>query len=279
MTKFTLNIAVCILSGFLAAQEGSGKWSTSLAGNVNTTQNNFDNWTPGGESAWSWQSDLNGSAVRDGNAYNLANTGKFSFGKTRIGKKESRKSADEIKLESVLTLKRFRRVNPYASTSAQTQMAKGFKYPGDTSRVEVSDFIDPLYLTQSTGLGFILLDRVKTRSGFSLKETLTRNHPVPYSDNPTTADLEKFKFEYGIELVADYRNSFGENLQVNSRIQLFSNLKGLVETDVDWDTMITAKVTKYVSTSFNFRLIFDKDLSSGKQMKQTLSLGLAYVII
>ncbi|MFH1852506.1 MAG: DUF3078 domain-containing protein [Candidatus Neomarinimicrobiota bacterium] len=279
MMRTNILLATIIILAGLTAQPAATAWDKQLAGNLNLTQNSFDNWTGGGEDAWSWQVDVNGSARYENENLKMNNSGKFSYGKTRVGDYSARKSADEIRLESVLSLKKGVAVNPYVAVTGLTQYSAGYSYPGDTARIEVSNFFDPAYFTQSIGIGFAPNEMLSTRMGASLKETITSDHPVPYADDPETAAPENFKFEFGAEVVTDYRRNFSENLQLLSKLELFSNLRAVDQVDVNWDTTITAKVAKSVSTNFNFRLFYDSDVSPRRQLKQTLALGISYIII
>ena len=100
-----------------------------------------------------------------------------------------RKSADEIRLETVLSLRKEVLVNPYMALSLRTQFAPGYKYSDKENRLQTSDFMDPGYFTQSMGLGYSPFKGLKTRIGFALKETLTRKFPEPVSPSPSLVVL------------------------------------------------------------------------------------------
>jgi len=150
-------------------------WKKEMIGNLNFTQNNFDNWRQGGENSWSWQTDLNGKFVNDQEAFTWSNAGKLSYGQTKVGDNSARKSADEIKLESVFTYKLNVYVNPFISVTGLTQLTAGYKY-SDTSKVKISNFMDPGYFTQSIGFGYQPNQLIKTRIGAAIKETFTTNY-------------------------------------------------------------------------------------------------------
>lgn len=56
-----------------------------MLGNLNFTQNTFDNWQQGGENAWAWQLNINGKFVKVQKKYEWANTLKIAYGKTKVG--------------------------------------------------------------------------------------------------------------------------------------------------------------------------------------------------
>jgi hypothetical protein len=57
---------------------------------------------------------------------------------------------------------------------------------------------------------------------------------------------------------------------------MFSNLEAINEVDVNWDNLISAKVSEYINVSFNLNLFYDRDISLSRQLKQTLAVGLTY---
>ncbi len=280
MKRILLLLIVLIVStGFAQeAEKTGGVWKNELVGNLNFSQITFDNWTKGGENSWAWQLDILGKATRDMEKFVWSNSGKLSFGKTQIGDAESRKSADEIRLESVLSYKMKVHINPFVAVTAVTQFARGYNYT-DGGKVEISKFMDPGYFTQSIGFGYNYQDQVKTRLGAALKETITSDHPVPYADDPATSEIEKTKVEYGVESSTELNFVLSENILYNSKLDMFSNVKRFDEIDVNWDNIFSAKVSDYIKVNFNIVLFYDKDLSTKRQLKQSLSVGLSYTFI
>ena len=275
---FTLLINCSLLAQENEEKKPVNAWHNEFVGNLNLTQASFDNWTQGGENSLAWQLNLKSKLVNDKEKFNWTNTGKYSFGRTKVGDADSRKSVDEIKLESVLTYKIGSTVNPYFAVSGETQSTTGYRYTKD-SKVAVSDFLDPGYFKQSAGFGYVPFDEFKTRFGFALKETITKNHPFPYADDPSTPEIEKTKTETGLESVTDFSQKLGENILLTSTLNLFSNLKTLDETDVKWENILSAKVSKYVVVNLDVNLFYDRDLSKKRQVKESLSLGLTYSLL
>ena len=253
-------------------------WQNEVVTGLNLTQNSFDNWSQGGENSLAWQFNFNAKFINDQKKYNWSNTGKLQFGRTKVGDQDSRKSIDEIKLESVYTYKMSLYVNPYISASAQTQLMKGYKYT-DTTNFVVSNFFDPAYFIQSAGIGFAPNETVKTRLGAALKETVTQDYPVPYADDPDTPEIEKTKVEPGMESVTDVNVTLAKNILFTSNLQLFSNMKAFNEIDVNWDNLLVAKVNDYINVNFNVKLFYDRDISTKRQLMQSLALGLTYTLL
>ncbi|RMG67063.1 MAG: DUF3078 domain-containing protein [Calditrichaeota bacterium] len=276
-----LGSMVLFLSTAASLQAGEQKdplppgWHKTLVGNLNFTQNRFDNWTQGGEDSWAWQLDLNGKFIHEAPTTRWDNSLKFSFGRTRVGDAGSRKAADELKLESVFTFKLGFYINPYVSVTALTQVAPGFEHL-DGQKRSVSNFLDPGYFTQGTGFGYAYQEVFHFRLGMALKETVTRNHPERFTDDPATPELEKTRTEVGAESSSDLNLKLHRNILWTSKLNLFSDFSSLEAVDVTWDNLFTARVTRLIAVNFNFNLFYDRDISPKRQIKQTLSVGLTY---
>ncbi len=280
MRRFLLFFAIGLVGVSLglaqdeAAETPEYGWKNKAVGSLNLTQTSFDNWSQGGENSLAWQLNFNARFENNQEKYNWSNSLKLTYGMVKSGSEESKKSVDEIKLESVLNFNANWFVRPYGAVNAETQFTKGYDY-GRDPKVEISDFLDPGYFRESIGLEYSHQDNFKTRVGASSKQTVTRNF-FSYSDDPTTTAIEKLRLEFGVESVTDISQKLGENLLLVSKLELFSNLKSFQEIDVNWDNVLIAKVAKYVEVNFNFKLFYDRDISLKRQLKQALSMGLTY---
>lgn len=285
MIKVSIGLAVsCVALGFCLApvfadEEPAVGWDEELVASFNLTQAGFDNWAQGGENMLGWQVGLNGKFTHVGMRHEWANTGKLAYGMQKVGDEESRKSVDEMKIESVYTYKAGFFVDLYVAATGQTQFTRGYEYD-DSTKTGVSGFLDPGYFTQSVGVSRSYKDIVKSRLGFAVKETVTDEFAIPYSDDPETEDeIEDMRVETGMESVTDLSLSLGENLLFTSKVELFSNIEASNEIDVNWDNLLTAKVHEYVSVNLNVQILYDRDVSKKRQMKQSLSLGLNFAIM
>lgn len=253
-------------------------WEQQSVFTLNFTQTTFDNWVQGGENSWAWIAEAPFMFNLREPEFTWANQGKLAFGKSKVGDQSARKASDLIRFESVYTRNLGVFVNPYVSITGQTQFTKGYRYR-DTTRTAISGFMDPGYFTQSAGFGYEPNRFLKLRLGAAVKETFARNHPVPYTDNPETEEIETTKVELGADIVADGRINLHDNLIFTSKIVLFSTLESLKTVDVDWDNNFTATVTSHLQVNFNLQIYYDRDISKRRQLKQLLSVGFSYTLI
>ncbi|HDZ26097.1 hypothetical protein LCGC14_1405230 [marine sediment metagenome] len=266
---------------YVFAQEKTEKqpkygWRKEMVGGINLTQTSLSNWTQGGENSLAWQLNFNFKFINNQERLNWANSGKLTYGSTKIGDQEFRKSIDEIKLESVLTYKFGKLINPYVACTAETQFGPGYNY-GTEPKTQISSFMDPGYFRESIGVGYQPNDIVKSRLGVALKQTITSDYPIPYADDPDTVDkIEKTKNEFGAESVTDISWKITKNSLFTSKLELFYAFKAFDETDVNWDNVFTIMISKYINININFKLFYDKDISNKRQIKQAIAFGLSY---
>ncbi len=253
-------------------------WKNQVVGSFNLTQASFDNWSQGGENNLAWATALNGSFVYHQPKYAITNTMKIAYGQAKVGDLESRKSADEIRLESLYEYKLGGDFNPYVSGQVITQLAKGYQYTED-EKLTVSNFFDPGYLTFAAGIGYTPAEYLKTRLGAATKITITREFATALTDDPATESLEKSDVEFGIQSVTELKKQLAENMLLTSKVELFSDLNRMDETDVRWDTILSIKVSRFIDVSANVELFYDKTVSPKRQLKQILALGLSYTFL
>jgi hypothetical protein len=270
-------ICMLLLSFLAVAQEKDENepeygWKKSMVGGLNLTQTSFDNWSQGGENSVAWQINFNFNFTNEQEKTSWANSGKVNYGQTKTGDAEARKSIDEIKLESVLTYKHGKYLNPYVAATGETQATAGYRYD---PKLKISAFLDPGYFRESAGLGYKPSEIIQTRLGVALKQTVTDKYSLRFVGE---AD-KNFKNEVGAESVTDINWKVSENTLLTSKLELFSTLVKFDETDVNWDNVITTKISKYFNVNLNVKLFYDKDISARRQIKQALAFGFAYTFL
>lgn len=282
--RYIIQIAIiCTLFVHFTSAAENGEeieygWKKQTVGSLNLTQAQFDNWSHGGENTLAWQINMNLSFSLNERRFDWSNTGKASYGQAKIGDLDARKSADELRIESVYQYKVGRHINPFISGLLQSQFTKGYNYTGD-ERFAVSDFFDPAFITLSAGFSYEPAPFIKTRLGAATKTTMTREFAVSLTDDPATDKIEKIDTEFGALAVTELRKQLAENILLTSKIDLFSNLESFKKVDVRWDTILSAKVTRLVDVSVNIELLYDSNISPKRQLKQLLALGLSYTFL
>jgi hypothetical protein len=252
-------------------------WTHQVNGMLNLTQAYYDNWSKGGNDALAYEVNLGGQCVNEQPKYQWLTKSKAVYGRTKTGNLASRKSSDELNLESIYTYKMSVMVNPFASVTGQTQFMPGYDYPGDTAKVLKSDSFDPTYITETVGLGVTPFKGLKERLGGTMKQTISSELIGIADDKETLDEVETFKQEYGVTSITEYEAQLMENIKGTTRYEVFANFESWHEVDQRWTNQITAKVNAYISVNFEYEMLKDWDLSHGWQTREGLNVGISFL--
>lgn len=254
------------------------KWIPSIVTGLNISQIAFSNWTQGGENSWVWTLTGNFNAAYKTKAWTFKNELKAAYGQTKLGGDDFKINDNELYMETVYEYNIGLPVDLFVSNILRTQITTGYDY-ADTSRIEISNFFDPGYLTQSIGFAYTKNENIQSRLGLAFQEVITDKFRQ-YSDDPDTPnEIESFKFETGIESVTDAQFKIDENLLFKSKLRLFTAFDRMETWDVRWDNLITAKVNNWLNVNLSYLVVYDKVQSPTTQMKQGLQLGITYTIL
>nr|WP_293843664.1 DUF3078 domain-containing protein [uncultured Arsenicibacter sp.] len=278
----------------LSVRKDTTYWQKSFTGGVNFNQASFSNWVGGGVNSVALGMVMNARALYEKGRTSWDNTADLQLGYvTQRG--DTRKAADQIFVNSVLGHKVSKKMDLFGSGTFNTFFAPGYRYdklPGDQKRLLVSNFLAPAQITFAWGVAFRPNDWFSLRlSPFSPRFTIVNDpdvrikevngvyvkdpNVVAYGVNPgKTTRIEWL----ALQLQAALSKKLGENVSINARYQLYANYKQLNAIDHRLDAVLTAKVSKYLSTTFGLILLYDKDFAAKLQVQQTLAIGLSYNI-
>ncbi len=264
-----------LLQTLIFASSDSAYWSPSGVLGVNASQVSFSNWAQGGENTISWTFFSNLGLDYNSPEWKFLNKLKLAYGRTKTGETDFKTNDNELYLETVLSYNVGWKVDPFFSNTVRTSLSKGFNYKV-TPSVQIADFFDPGYISQSLGFTYNPSKKFNVRLGIALQETFTSKF-TQYSDDPkTTNDVEKFKLETGLETVSGTEMNIEENLLFTSFLRLFTRFDALDVWDVRWDNTVTAKITKYLNVNLNILVLYEKSQSPKTQLKQALQMGFTY---
>lgn len=252
----------------------SSNWSHSGVAGLNISQIALENWTQGGDNAIAFTLLGNFGSKYTDSPWTFNNTLKLAFGRTKLGKDEFRTNDNEFFLESILSYSFGWALDPYFSNTVRTVLSKGFDYKVIPA-IQTSQFFDPGYVMQGFGFIYHKIPNITTRLGIAFQEIFT-NKFFGYADNPETAEIEKFKFDTGIESVTEGSYKIEENVVYTGQLRLFSKFQELDVWDVRWDNIITAQISKHFNVNFNVLVIYEKKQSPKTQLKEALQLGITY---
>jgi len=280
--KFTMICTVLFYSCMLSfAQTDSVKlyeWTPSLVAGLNISQISFSNWSQGGDNSITWTLLGTGGLKYYSIDWKFRNNLKIAYGRTKLGDQDYRTNDNEFYLESVISKNINWAIDPYFSNTIRTAVAAGYSYDS-IPPVEIANFFDPGYITQSIGFTYDDAKGFNTRVGVAVQEVFTNAHSQYSDDEDTPNEIEKFKLETGVESVTNAEYTLAENLLLKSSLRLFSRFESFDVWDVRWDNVLAAKITDYLNVNFTVLVIYEKQQSLKTQVKQTLQLGFIYTLI
>lgn len=254
------------------------RWIPTFVAGLGINQIAFSNWVKGGDNSIAWTLLGDFHYDRIGTPWTFKNSIKATYGRSKIGSGTYRTTDNDLYIENVAVYDVAWAVSPFISNSIRTQIARGFDYKVDPE-VEIANFFDPGYITQTIGFTYDKYPNIITRLGIGFQEIFA-NKFRQYTDDPeTSTELESFRFETGFESVTDINYKIDENILYTSKIRFFSQFKSLDIWDVRFDNVIAAKVTKYITVNFNYLLVYERAQSPYTQVKEGLQIGIVYNIL
>ncbi|MCG8372335.1 MAG: DUF3078 domain-containing protein [Balneolales bacterium] len=253
-------------------------YSTWIAG-LNGSQSTFENWAAGGQNNVSATvfSRINGAYQKGRFKYGYVIN--LRYGITNIEGEESRKTDDRIatKHRIAYILNDANTMNMFAQVSFVTQFYDGYDYSGE-ERVRISDFMAPGYFTESIGYAYTPRDFISFEAGLALKQTIVTDDSLVVSPGYGIDPGENLLSEGGLNLGISFNKEILPNVNYNSSLETFNNLKKpVVSTDFAWANELTGRINSFMTASFTFEMIYDDDVIADElQTKQILGVGILF---
>ena len=304
----TLTLLVSTLTFSQEAADSSGnsedrRWLLKSIYGINGTNSSFVNWNAGGRNNISLLGFVSATAVYDNPVFDWDNSLDLALGGLQYldGSEGLQKTDDRIELSSKIGYRLKQNRHYYLSFVGgfRTQFLDGFNYPNDS--VRQSTFMAPGYVNLALGIDF------KPNDNFSLfispaaaKFTFVRDQNLANlgAFGVQAAELDQngsiltpgrqFREELGASLRMIYNREVAKNIEMKSRLELFSNYLDRPENiDVNADVLFNFKVNSWFSASANFTLIYDHDIlitdadgNTGPrtQFKSVLGVGISYTM-
>lgn len=258
-------------------------WNKSVDANLTLTQNAYsNNWAGTEVGLISWTFNSNSLLEKQiSTKLNNKNTLKLAFGQTINQDKNTKKwsspvkSTDLIDFESLLRFTLGVLVDPFLSGRIETQ----FIDMSDTVKYRP---INPIKFTESFGVARTLAKQNKlewnARMGFGFRQNLNRLVP---SGSQTTNDG-------GLEFVTDFKTPLAqEKIFYSSKLTVFQALfrsgtpanDDWKSPDANWENIFTASITKYLMVNLYTQLLYEKEVETKVQVKETMALGMTFKVI
>lgn len=272
-------------------------WDYNVTARLNASQAAYKDWEEGGgNNSLAFASTVRGQASRQSNNWTQAHELRLSFGIFRQEGQELRKAEDQIRWNSSLRYDGdgfFHLFNPTMAVDLRTQFASGFDYgsnpysddveEGDPRAdleppVETSAFFSPAFITESLGLTYEPVESFTLRLGAASKQTVVTepDFRVLYG----VKEREVARVEAGVEFASSFDRQVSENIRYRSNLNVFFAVNQTEDPpDALWENTINLQVNDWLSTDLEFVALFDKDITSAIQLKETISLGVSFTLI
>ncbi|MFW5793438.1 MAG: DUF3078 domain-containing protein [Bacteroidota bacterium] len=275
----------------IPAEEPIEGWTTEGMFSVGFSQVSLTNWAAGGQNSLSGNGLISLSVKYGNKLLSWDNSLDIGYGMVKQGKDALIKTDDKIDFASKFGLRASEKWDYAGLLSFKTQMTPGYDYPNDT--VKISNLLSPAYLIGALGMDY------KTSGSLSVfiapltgKITIVNDPVLSEAGAFDVTPGENHKSEFGGYLKTTYKLEITEDMSFKTKLDLFSNyLEKPQNLDVNWETLLIMKVTKYISVSFATHLIYDENIEIGidtdddgepdkygprTQFKQLLTVGFTF---
>ncbi|MBL4668124.1 MAG: DUF3078 domain-containing protein [Flavobacteriales bacterium] len=278
-------------------------WKVGGIASLNLTQTSLTNWSAGGQNSVSATGILSLFANLKKGKSTWDNSLDLAYGLLQQGSEDVRKTDDKIDFTSKYGQKAFKNWYYAGLINFKSQMTAGYNYPDDSTKI--SNFLAPGYLLGAIGMDYKPNDIFTLFiSPLTMKMTIVNDQNLAdigaYGVDPAEFDLVTgtlikngltTRTEYGGYLRVLFKKDVMKNINLQSKLELFSNYEEATHVDVNWEVLIAMKVNKYISATISTQLLYDHDIDialdrnndgiidgSGKrvQFKEVLGIGIAY---
>ena len=243
-------------------------WTFPGVTGLNFTQTAFVNWAEGG------QNSITGNAFAQLNAnyrkkkllWNNNLSAEYGMFYSQVNPNFNwKKNSDRLSLTSNFGYQATKHWYYATLIDFRTQFNRGYDYPTDSTRTYVSNFLAPGYLIASIGMNYIPNEYVS----FYLSPTTARFifvRDTLLSTRYGVDEGKKVKSEFGA--YANILNNFDimKNVNLNSRLELFSAYETFGNVVVNWDVLITMRVNKYVNATVRTQVRYDDAIRCMKEV-------------
>ena len=292
MKKRGVFLIICIL--FAIGFQGQEKevdstkvegWKKSGLTSLIVNQTAFSNWVSGGENsiAATLSVDYNINYYKNGWSWDTKIIGSFGINKNSDSK-YFKKIDDRIEINSLIGKKFIEKFSFSSFLNFKTQFAKGFKYSNPSEDIEIKEettrFLSPAYLQIGVGVYWkennSLWVNIAPITGrlilASKKFTDNLENGEEYFGVPKG---EISRFEFGASISAFYKFEVIENIQLEQRINLYSDyLEQAENIDIDYTITAFMKINDYLSTNLIIQCLYDENAIKKVQLREVFGLAI-----
>ncbi len=260
-------------------------WQKSGVTSLIINQAAFSNWISGGEDsvAATVSVDYNLNYYKNGWSWDTKMIGAFGINKNS-NSKFFKKIDDRIEINSLIGKKFIEKFSFSSFLNFKTQIAKGFKYTNASeeieTREEITRFLSPAYLQIGVGVYWkrdnsLWINMAPITGRLILA---SRKFTDDLEDGEEYFGVPKgeiSRFELGASLSAYYKFQVIENIELEQRINLYSDYLAQAENiDVDYTITAYMKINDYLSTNLIIQCLYDDNAIKRVQLREVFGLSI-----
>ncbi len=284
---FSTIFALCVATTLLTAQDKAiiKPWKTGASLSLTGTSTNLSPyWNAGGTSNIAVNGLVALKAEYNVNKNNWLTTLDLGYGVSKLGRWNEKKSGswfkndDRIILVSNYNRQLKERLFLTGTVDFRTQFMPGYTPSKNAAGIVngrnlVSNLLAPAYLVGGIGLTYKneAGNFIATLSPIAAKVTFVYDDSLVNVVIPSDAGTiqrgafgvergQNIRSQFGANLAIGYSKNLRENVAFKTKANLFMDYKTPTLIDVNWETMLTAKITKNIGVSLATNLIYDDDM-------------------
>ncbi|MBX3101562.1 MAG: DUF3078 domain-containing protein [Bacteroidetes bacterium] len=238
-------------------------WHLGAITSINFSQSSHSNWQAGAQNALNLNAVTGLIANWEKGRHYWFSLLDASYGLTKIEESPVRKATDYWELNTKYGYRFHEKWSFTVFAEGISQFTPGFNYVEDPEGLRyTSNFFAPANLNQGVGLSY---DHKK--AGLSARIAPLTAREVVVLDkgvDETAYGLDSgavARVELGASMRVNFQKQLGKNLNVESRLLVFSNyLENPQNLYINWRNKVDLKVTKIISVNFLLHLIYDPNV-------------------
>lgn len=247
--------------------EQDSVWDLGGTFGLNFNQSYFSNWAAGGQNSVSATALTSLFANYKSGRHSWKNTLDIAYGLIAQGDRDPIKTDDRIDLTSKYGYKAANSDWYYTGLfNFRTQFDEGFTIEdGVEVGAPISDLFAPAFSILALGADYKPNDKFSAfLSPITAKATIVTIDEL--ATNYGLDEGENLRLEVGAFVKLSYKEDIFENVNLDTRIDLFSNYaEDFQNVDVNWETLITMKVNSWLSATLTTQLIYDDNIVIGAE--------------
>ena len=278
-----------LLPGFIVlflvpgvAGQDSTRWHTEAAGNLSFTQVGFYRWHEGGINSLALGGGLSLAAQRTSRLVEQSHDLRLTFGIVKQNQLELRKADDLIHLRSSISLQKGSLLGPFQpvlTIDIRSQFAPGYKYDSKEEEppLKISDLLSPAILLQTLGASFETTPWLTVQAGLASKQTVVLRETL--RERYKVQDASVARAELGLSGLILIDSEPFRNVRLKHSLSLFAAYGAANTPDFVSETLITMRINDWLQVNAEYTAQLDRDVSRAVQMKEVVSLGLAFSLL